>query len=120
MLKKSYKAKANKKTVYGVLIAAAVIVAAVIIYINVAAAGSRKADDAIAKADMEQNDPIATSSLCRGCQSRVTRAATALKQRWHTCLSTMANMKKPSNILDDADIKDDIVAAGVYSQRTAM
>ena len=108
------KAKANKKTVYGVLIAAAVIVAAVIIYINVAAAGSRKADDAIAKADMEQNDSIATSiydEAAKAGNKSVNRATVEMGIR----LFNDGKYEEAIKYLDDADIKDDIVAAGVYS-----
>ena len=108
------KAKANKKTVYGVLIAAAVIVAAVIIYINVAAAGSRKADDAIAKADMEQNDSIATSLNAEAAKAGY-KSGNRAKVEMGIRLFNDGKYEEAIKYLDDADIKDDIVAAGVYS-----
>ena len=108
------KAKANKKTVYGVLIAAAVIVAAVIIYINVAAAGSRKADDAIAKADMEQNDSIATSLYAEAAKAGY-KSGNRAKVEMGIRLFNDGKYEEAIKYLDDADIKDDIVAAGVYS-----
>ena len=108
------KAKANKNTVYGVLIAAAVIVAAVIIYINVAAAGSRKADDAIAKADMEQNDSIATSLYAEAAKAGY-KSGNRAKVEMGIRLFNDGKYEEAIKYLDDADIKDDIVAAGVYS-----
>lgn len=108
------KAKANKKTVYGVLIAAAVIVAAVIIYINVAAAGSRKADDAIAKADMEQNDSIATSLYAEAAKAGY-KSGNRAKVEMGIRLFNDGKYEEAIKYLDDADIKGDIVAAGVYS-----
>ena len=108
------KAKANKKTVYGVLIAAAVIVAAVIIYINVAAAGSRKADDAIAKADMEQNDSITTSLYAEAAKAGY-KSGNRAKVEMGIRLFNDGKYEEAIKYLDDADIKDDIVAAGVYS-----
>ena len=101
------KAKANKKTVYGVL-------AAVIIYINVAAAGSRKADDAIAKADMEQNDSIATSLYAEAAKAGY-KSGNRAKVEMGIRLFNDGKYEEAIKYLDDADIKDDIVAAGVYS-----
>ena len=53
------KARANKKVIIWSLVVAAVCVVAVLVYILVAQAGSRKADELIAKADAAQNDSIA-------------------------------------------------------------
>ena len=98
------KAKANKKTVYGVLIAAAVIVAAVIIYINVAAAGSRKADDAIAKADMEQNDSIATSLYAEAAKAGY-KSGNRAKVEMGIRLFNDGKYEEAIKYLDDADNK---------------
>lgn len=108
------KAKANKKTVYGVLIAAAVIVAAVIIYINVAAAGSRKADDAIAKADMEQNDSIATSLYAEAAKAGY-KSGNRAKVEMGIRLFNDGKYEEAIKYLDDASLDDNIAAAGVYT-----
>ncbi len=63
------KAQANKKliTIAGVVIAAIVVVA--LVWIFVSQNGNRKADELIAKADLEQNDSIATKLYAEAAEA---------------------------------------------------
>jgi len=108
------KAQANKKTIVGVLIAIVVIVVAVYVYIGVSTSGSNKADEAIAKADMEQNDSIATTLYAEAAKAGY-KSGNRAKVEMGIRLFNDGKYEEAIKYLDDADIDDEIVASGVYS-----
>lgn len=108
------KARANKKTIIYGLITAFVILIGVMIWLLVSQAGSRKADELVAKADAAMVDSVATDLYAKAAQAGYksgNRAAAEAGIR----LYRDGKYEEAIKYLDDADIKDDIVAAGVYS-----
>lgn len=108
------KAKANKKAIMLSSIIAAVLIVVVLAWILIAQAGSRKADELIAKADAAQNDSIATALY--------TDAANAGYKSGHRAAAQLGIMyyqrgeyEQAIKCLDKADLDDKVAAAGVYS-----
>lgn len=106
------KAQKNKKALYTALIVAAVVVLGALAYILIAQSGSRNADELVAKADNAQNDSIAialyTEAAKAGYKSG-NRASAELGIRYYQSGKYAEALKA----LDDADLDDNIAAAGV-------
>lgn len=108
------KARANKKTIVGLTIGAFAIIIIVLIWMLVAQNGSRKADELIAKADLEQNDSIATQLYAEAAQAGYksgNRAAAEMGIR----LFKEGKYEEAIKYLKDADLGGSIAPAGVYS-----
>ncbi|MDE6468349.1 MAG: hypothetical protein K2L28_05555 [Muribaculaceae bacterium] len=108
------KARANRKTITAVLIAAAVIIIAVLAWLMIAQAGSKKADELVAKADIEQNDSIASTLYAEAAKAGYKsghRAAAMVAIN----LYRQGKYEETIKYLDNADLDDEIGAAGVYS-----
>lgn len=108
------KARANKKTIVGLTIGAFVIIIVVLIWMLVAQSGSAKADELIAKADLEQNDSIATSLYAEAAKAGYksgNRAAAEMGIR----LYKEGKYEEALKYLKDADLDGSIAPAGVYS-----
>lgn len=108
------KAKANKKTLIWAFGAVIVVIICVLIWLMVAQAGSRKADELAAKADNAYNDSIAIELYQKAADAGYksgNRAAAELGIRYFQ----QQKYEDAIKALDDADLDDNIAAAGVYS-----
>ncbi len=106
------KAQANKKliTIAGVVIAAIVVVA--LVWIFVSQNGNRKADELIAKADLEQNDSIATKLYAEAAEAGF-KSGNRAKAEMGIRLYKEGKYQDAIKYLDDASLGDEIAAAGV-------
>ncbi len=108
------KARANRKSIMWGLITAFVIIIAVLIYMFVSQAGSRKADELVAKADAEQVDSLALGLYKNAAEAGYksgNRAAAEAGIR----LYREGKYEEALKYLDDASLDDNIAAAGVYA-----
>lgn len=108
------KARANKKTILGLSIAAFAIVIIALVWLLVAQSGERKADELIAKADLEQNDSIAMNLYAEAAKAGYksgNRAEAELGIR----LYRQGKYEEALKHLKDADLNGSIAPAGVYS-----
>ena len=108
------KARANKKTILGLSIAAFAIVIIALVWLLVAQSGERKADELIAKADLEQNDSIAMNLYAEAAKAGYksgNRAEAELGIR----LYRPGKYEEALKHLKDADLNGSIAPAGVYS-----
>lgn len=108
------KARANKKTIIYGLITAFVILIGVMIWLLVSQAGSRKADELVAKADAAMVDSVATDLYAKAAQAGYksgNRAAAEAGIR----LYRDGKYEEAIKYLDDASLDDNIAAAGVYT-----
>ncbi len=108
------KLKANKKrlTTIAVAVAACLVVAA--IWIMVSQQGSKAADEAVAIADIEQNDSVAVQ-LYKEAAEKGYKSGNRAKVMVAISLYQDGKYEEALNYLEDADIDDVIVKAGVYS-----
>ena len=108
------KARANKKRLVtlGIFLAAAVVVA--IVWIFVAQNGSRKADELVAKADLEQNDSIATTLYAKAAEAGY-KSGNRAKAEMGIRLYKEGKYEEALKYLGDASLGDEIAAAGVYA-----
>jgi tetratricopeptide (TPR) repeat protein len=104
----------NKKLIYGSIIAVVVIVLAIFACYFFAQNGSRKADDMVARADMEQNDSIAMN-LYKEAAEQGYKSGNRAKVEVAIRLYNDGKYEEAIKYLDDASIDDEIVASGVYS-----
>lgn len=108
------KAKANKKTIIWVFGAVIVVIICVLIWLMVAQAGSKKADELAAKADNVYNDSIAIElyqNAAKAGYKSGNRASAELGIRYFE----QQKYEEAIKALDNADLDDNIAAAGVYS-----
>lgn len=108
------KFRANKKSIVGLTIAAFAIIIIVLVWMLVAQSNSRKADELIAKADLEQNDSIATNLYAEAAKAGYksgNRAAAEMGIR----LYKAGKYEEAIKYLKDADLGGSIAPAGVYS-----
>lgn len=106
------KARANKKVIIWSLVVAAVCVVAVLVYILVAQAGSRKADDLIAKADAAQNDSIALTLYAQAADAGY-KSGNRAKAEMGIRLYRDGKYQEALEYLDDCSLDDEIAEAGV-------
>lgn len=106
------KARANKKVIIWSLVVAAVCVVAVLVYILVAQAGSRKADELIAKADAAQNDSIALTLYAQAADAGY-KSGNRAKAEMGIRLYRDGKYQEALEYLDDCSLDDEIADAGV-------
>lgn len=106
------KARANKKVIIWSLVVAAVCVVAVLVYILVAQAGSRKADELIAKADAAQNDSIALTLYAQAANAGY-KSGNRAKAEMGIRLYRDGKYQEALEYLDDCSLDDEIAEAGV-------
>lgn len=106
------KARANKKVIIWSLVVAAVCVVAVLVYILVAQAGSRKADELIAKADAAQNDSIALTLYAQAADVGY-KSGNRAKAEMGIRLYRDGKYQEALEYLDDCSLDDEIAEAGV-------
>lgn len=108
------KARANKKAIIWCFVVAFVLIIGVLIWLLVAQAGSRNADELVARADAATNDSVAAVLY--------TEAANAGYKSGHRAAAQLAIMyyqngqyEQAIKCLDKADLDDKVAAAGVLS-----
>ena len=106
------KARANKKVIIWSLVVAEVCVVAVLVYILVAQAGSRKADELIAKADAAQNDSIALTLYAQAADAGY-KSGNRAKAEMGIRLYRDGKYQEALEYLDDCSLDDEIAEAGV-------
>lgn len=111
------KAKANKKTLMYVFIGAAVVIIAVLIGLMIAQNGSKKADEAVAKADasaMVANDST-TLALYQEAAKAGYKSGHRAAAEAGIRLYQEGKYEEAIKYLDDADLDDHVAAPGVYA-----
>ena len=106
------KAKANKKSIVGLTVAVLVIIIAILIWFLVAQNGSRKADEAIGRADIEQNDSIATE-LYRQAADCGYKSGNRAKAELGIRLYQEGKYQEAAEYLSDCSLDDNLASAGV-------
>lgn len=108
------KAKQNKKTIMQCLAGLAVVVVVALGWILIAQSGSEKADELIGKADIEQNDSIATALYAEAAKAGYksgNRAAAEMGIR----LFKKGEYQKAIEYLNDCSLDGAVAAPGVYA-----
>ena len=108
------KARANKKSIMWGLVTAFVILAGIFVWIFVAQAGGRKADELVAKADSATNDSIATALYAEAAQAGY-KSGNRAKAEMGIRLYREGKYEEALKYLDDASLDDEVAAAGVYT-----
>lgn len=109
------KARANKKSIMWASVAVVAVVAAILIYVfGIRQPGIKKADEAASRADVEQNDSIAMS-LYQDAAKLGYKSGNRAKAEVAIRLYQKGQYEEALKYLDDADIDDNIVAAGIES-----
>ncbi|MDE6463938.1 MAG: hypothetical protein K2L16_04820 [Muribaculaceae bacterium] len=108
------KARANKQTIAGVSIAVLVVIVGLLIWFFVAQSGSRKADEAIGRADMEMNDSIAQQLYAAAATSGY-RSGNRAKAEMGIRLYNEGKYQEAAEYLSDCSLDDNIANAGVAS-----
>lgn len=106
-------AKANKKTIIGVSILVVVVLVVAFVWYFMAQSGSRKADEAIGRADIEQNDSIATE-LYRKAATCGYKSGNRAKAEMGIRLYQEGNYEEAAKYLSECSLDDEVAAAGVY------
>ncbi|MCM1067826.1 MAG: hypothetical protein NC418_09675 [Muribaculaceae bacterium] len=110
------KAKANKKSIIWGFITAAVIIIGVLIWLLVAQAGSRKADELVAKADAATTDSVACALYADAANAGY-KSGNRAKAELAIRLYNDGKYEEALKYLDDCSLDDEIAAAGVYTLR---
>lgn len=108
------KAKANKKSIFGLSIAVLVIIIGILVWFLVAQSGSRKADEAIGRADIEQNDSLATE-LYRQAATCGYKSGNRAKAEMGIRLYQDGKYAEAAEYLSDCSLDDNVASAGVCS-----
>lgn len=106
------KTKKYRKELIGLFVAVVVILIAILAWYLVRQNQTAKADQAIALADVEQNDSIALK-LYEDAATHGTKSGNRAKVEAAIRLYQDGKYEEAAKYLDDASIDDDIVAAGV-------
>lgn len=106
------KAKANKKTIAGLTIAVLVIIIAILAWFLISQNGSRKADEAIGKADIELNDSIAQQLYAQAATCGY-RSGNRAKAEMGIRLYQQGQYAEAAEYLSDCSLDDNVAAAGV-------
>ena len=108
------KVRASKKFIYGLSIALIVIIIGILAGMMIYQNGSKKADQLVGKADMEQNDSIATELY-----KEAAKAGYKSGSRANIELGTRAfrdgKYEEALKYLKESSAADEVVAAGVYA-----
>ncbi len=108
------RAKANSKLILGLSIFILAVIAAILIWFFVAKAGSAKADEAVGRADVAQNDSVAMV-LYKEAAAHGYKSGNRAKIEVAIRLYQDGKYEEALSYLDDASADDHIVAAGIYS-----
>lgn len=106
------KAKANQKTIIGISIGVIVLAVILLACYFVAQKGSANADEAIARADMEMNDSIATE-LYRQAATCGYKSGNRAKAEMGIRLYQEGQYAEAAEYLSDCSMDDKVVSAGV-------
>lgn len=106
------KARSNKKAIIGAAIAVVAVAAIAIVWYLVAQNGSRKADEAIGRADIEMNDSIATQLYAEAATFGY-RSGNRAKAEMGIRLYRDGEYAKAVEYLSDCSLDDEVAAAGV-------
>lgn len=106
------KARANKKSILGLSMALIVIVIGVLIYLLVAQAGGKKADELVAKADAAQNDSIAMALYTQAADAGY-KSGNRAKAEVAIRLYRDGKYEEALKYLDKTSLDGEIGAAGV-------
>ena len=98
------KAKVNKNSIIGVSIAIVVVIVGLLAWFLIRQEGSRKADEAIGRADIELNDSIATSGYSSGNRAKAEMGIRLYQE---------GKYAEAAEYLSDCSLDDNIAAAGV-------
>lgn len=105
----------SKKNERGIIVMACILLAiaiAVCVYVFIHQTGTAKADEKIALADMEQNDSIAMELYAEAAKAGY-KSGNRAKVEMGIRLYQEEKYAEAAKYLDDADIDDSIIAAGV-------
>lgn len=108
------KAKQNKKALIACSVVLIACVVGALIWIMVAQSGSRKADEAIAKADAAANDSVATALYSEVAQMGY-KSGNRAKAEMGIRLYRDGKYKEALEYLDDCTLDDKVAAPGVYA-----
>lgn len=106
------KARANKKTLLTICGVALACVIAALVYIMIAQSGSKKADEAIAKADAAPNDSIALT-LYENAAKEGYKSGNRAKAEMGILLYKDGKYEEALKYLNDCSLDDEIAEAGV-------
>lgn len=106
------KTKKYRKQFVGLFIAVVVILLVILAWFLVRQSQTAKADQAIALADVEQNDSIALE-LYKNAATHGTKSGDRAKIECAIRLYTAGDYQQALTYLDDASASDEIVAAGI-------
>ena len=106
------KARANKKTILTIFVVAVLCVIAALAYIMIAQSGSKKADEAIAKADAAQNDSIALNLYANAAKEGY-KSGNRAKAEMGILLYKDGKYEEALKYLEDCSLDDEIAEAGV-------
>lgn len=107
-------AKDNKKTILSVAVAIVAVAAIAIVWFLVNQNGAKDADEAIALADIEQNDSIALS-LYKEAAKQGHASGNRAKLNAAIALYNDGKYQEALEYLKDASVGSDIIEAGKYS-----
>ena len=108
------KTKKYRKQLTGLFIAVVVVLVAILVWFLVRQSQAAKADQAIALADVEQNDSIALE-LYKDAASHGTKSGDRAKIESAIRLYNAGNYEEALKYLNDASASDEIVAAGIQT-----
>lgn len=108
------KVKQNKKNIIACSVVLIACVVGALIWIMVAQAGSRKADEAIAKADAALNDSVATALYSEVAEMGY-KSGNRAKAEMGIRLYRQEKYKEALEYLNDCSLDDKIAAPGVYA-----
>lgn len=106
------KAKVNKNSIIGVSIAIVVVIVGLLAWFLIRQEGSRKADEAIGRADIELNDSIATQ-LYEAAATSGYSSGNRAKAEMGIRLYQEGKYAEAAEYLSDCSLDDNISAAGV-------
>lgn len=107
------KAKKNKKALVACSLVIIACIVGALIWVMVAQAGSRKADEAIAKADAAANDSVATALYSQVAEMGY-KSGNRAKAEMAIRLYRQEKYEEALKYLDDCSLDDKIAAPGVY------
>ncbi|MDE6526226.1 MAG: hypothetical protein K2L75_03140 [Muribaculaceae bacterium] len=108
------KARANKKTIVWCLVAGFVVIIGVLVWLMVAQAGSRKADELVAKADAAPTDSVALALYADAAKAGY-KSGNRAKAEMGIRLYRDGKYEEALKYLDDCSLDDEVAAAGVYT-----
>ena len=108
------RAKANSKLLIGVSVFVLVVIVAILVWFMVAKDHSAKADEAIGKADVEQNDSIALN-LYKDAATHGYKSGNRAKIEVAMRLYQDGKYEEALEYLKDASVDSDIVESGVLT-----